>query len=124
MAERREKPQEEHRRAPRVSHPFMIRYRFLAPWAETWMVSPLRDLSGGGARFLSEWPLKVGAILETKLLLSSSRDPVPMQARVAWTKPWRLKIAEVGITFEIGDPKVQEAVDGAVARLLEQRRRR
>ena len=72
------------RRAPRVSHPFMIRYRPLGTDPAGWLVSPLQDLSRGGARFLSERPFYVGMVLEAQLLLPFSRDPMPLEARVAF----------------------------------------
>ena len=121
MAERREKPQEEHRMAPRVPHPFMIRYRLLAVGSEDWMVSPLRDLSGGGARFLSERPFAVGSLLETQLRLPASRDPILLRARVTWAKPWRSKIADIGVTFEVDDSRKRDAINDAVVRLLQRR---
>ena len=75
----------ENRRRPRVSHPFMVRYRLDTETAKNhgWFVSPLRDLSSGGARFLSEETVEPGVLLQTQLLLPTAAQPVEVKARVA-----------------------------------------
>ena len=112
---------EEQRRSPRIRRSFMVRYRSPGLLEAVWLVSPLRDLSSGGARFLSERPFAVGSLLETQLLLPASRDPILLRARVTWAKPWRFKIAEIGVTFEVDDSKKQDAINDAVVRLLQRR---
>ena len=107
---------EEHRKAPRITHPFIVRYQ--PPGKHTWLMSPLRDLSGGGARFFSEHAFTAGEAFEIQLILSTSSHPVQLKARVAWVKPWRAGLLEVGVTFDPGDVGVQRTVDAAVSRLL------
>ena len=106
----------EHRRAPRIAHPFMVRYQ--PAGARTWLMSPLRDLSGGGARFFSEHAFAAGEAFEIKLILPTSNHPVLLKACVAWVKPWRAGLLEVGVTFDPGDVGVQRTIDEAVSRLL------
>jgi Tfp pilus assembly protein PilZ len=87
-------------------------------------VSPLRDLSSGGARFLSDYRFATGSILEIQLLLLGSTQPVSLKARVAWSKPARLKITELGVTFDPGDTAIQQRIDAAVAHFLSRRKER
>ena len=107
---------EEQRRAPRITRPFMIRYRRESEAA--WLVSPLRDLSSGGARFFSERPFEVGALLEAQLALPVSAQPIAVNVKVAWAKPAPLNMVEVGVTFDPGDTMLQQTIDAAVAHFL------
>ena len=106
----------EHRKAPRITHPFMVRYQ--PPGKRAWLMSSLRDLSGGGARFFSEHVFAAGEMFEIKLILPTSSYPVQLKACVAWVKPWRAGLLEVGVTFDPGDVGVQRMIDEAVSRLL------
>ena len=108
---------DEQRREPRVSHGFMIRYR-AADTMAGWLVSPLRDLSRGGARFLSERPLKVGTLLDIYLVLPAAAAPVSLQAKVARTSPAPMGMVELGVAFQPTDAVSQGAINAAVARFL------
>ncbi len=108
----------EHRRAPRVARSLMARYRDGRSPGASWLMSPLRDLSSGGARFLSEVAFDVGSTLELQLLLPLAREPVSLKARVAWAQPARLGMVEVGVTFDPGDAAAQQSIDAAVAHFL------
>jgi hypothetical protein len=112
----------EHRQFPRISHPFMARYRLQVPEPTEWMVSPLRDLSSGGARFLSERPLAVGSMLEMRLMLPGSVTPILLKARVAWSKPAQLNMVELGVAFDPGDTAIQQSIDASVAHFLRKQR--
>jgi Tfp pilus assembly protein PilZ len=109
---------EEHRHAPRITQAFMVRYRAPTGSRPSWLVAPLRDLSSGGARFLSEGAFDVGDELEIQLLLPLSREPVSLPARVAWVKSAPLGMVELGVTFNPGDVRVQQTIDAAVLRFL------
>ena len=109
----------EHRRAPRVARPFMVRYQ--PPGQSTWLISPLRDLSSGGARFLSEHAFKGGEVFEVRIVLPTASQPVPLKARVAWTKPQRSGLLEIGITFNPGDAGIQRTIDEAISRFLDRK---
>ena len=108
----------ENRRAPRVRHSFMVRYHLTDPQDAMWFVSPLRDLSSGGARFLSERQLSTGDQLEMQLILPSAPQPLSLKARVAWVKPGPLNMVELGVTFDPGDVGIQQTIDDAVKHFL------
>ena len=108
----------EQRRVPRVNRSFMARYRVPVGGQANWLVSPLRDLSSGGARFLSEYPFQTGAFLEIALLLPASSQPIIVKAKIAWAKPWRAGLTEIGATFNISDDVIQQQLDAAVTHFL------
>lgn len=110
----------ENRRAPRIAHSFMLRYQ--PPGKTAWLISPLRDLSSGGARFLSEHPFTRGDLFEMQLVLPTAKQPVLLKSRVAWVKPWRAGLVEVGVTFDPADVGVQRTIDDAVGKLLSQKK--
>ena len=106
----------EHRRDPRIVHGFMVRYR--RPAERSWLVSPLRDLSSSGARLLGERAFEVGTELELQLVLPMEKEPLALQARVAWAKPGPMALVEYGITFQVDEAAVQETIAAAVAHFL------
>ena len=116
-------PQEEQRKRPRISQPFMVRYRPARKEQTGWLLSPLRDLSSGGARFISEYPFFVGDTFEMQLLLPASKEPLPLKARVAWVKTAHVSMSEIGVTFDPGDTAIQQAIDQAVTYFLGKQRR-
>jgi hypothetical protein len=97
----------------------MVRYQ--APGTPAWLMSPLRDLSSGGARFLSEHPFAAGDVFEIQLVLPNTVQPVHLKARAAWVKPWRAGLVEIGVTFNPGDRGVQATIDEAVNRILQRK---
>lgn len=111
-------PPEEHRLAPRAAAHPLVRYRPPGEPGATWLVSPLRDLSSGGARFLSEHAFAVGDAFELQLLLPVAAQPIWVRARVAWAKPGAMKMVDLGVTFDAGDAANQRLIDEAVARKL------
>lgn len=111
--------EQEPRRDPRVPHAFIARYRSVDDVAGGWLVSPLRDLSSHGARFLCEQAFAVGSKLDFQLQLGVAQQPVRLTARVAWIKPAQImQIFEVGVTFDPGDPAAQQALNAAVAHFI------
>ena len=113
-----ERSADEDRRLPRVTRHFMVRFRSSGEEQGGWMVSSLRDLSSGGARFLSEESFDVGTTLELHLVLPGAQEPVALKARVAWVKPTRMNMVELGVTFDPGDAAIQRTIDAAVAHFL------
>ena len=105
-------------RSPRVARSVIARYRRAESGQHSWLVSPLRDLSGKGARFLSERPAEVGWVLEMQLVLPNAPQPVSVPARVVWTRPAQSGLLEVGVAFAPHDPAIQQAIDAAVAAFL------
>ena len=111
-------PSDEHRRSPRVAFRLLARYRLPGEPGATWLVSPLRDLSSGGARFFSEYAFAVGELFKLQLLLPVAAEPVWVMARVAWVRPGIMKMVELGVTFDAGDAAIQRLIDETVARKL------
>jgi len=112
--------QEENRRAARVARHVMARYRTTRVPEAAWLMSPLRDLSGGGARFLSEYAFEAGELMELQLLLPNAPKPIELKAKVAWMKPMPTRFTELGVTFDPGDTAVQRVIDEAIVRFLRQ----
>ncbi len=110
---------QENRRAERVARSVMARYR--AGAQSTWLMSPLKDLSSGGARFLSEHPFTAGQVFELQLLLPTAPQPIVVQAKVAWVKPAPLQMVEMGVTFNPADAGIQRLIDESVAHFLKKR---
>lgn len=113
----------EHRRDPRITRSFMVRYRAKDAQSLSWSLSPLRDLSGSGARFMCEGAFPVGTLLELQLLLPTMKQPVSLKALVAWAKPGPFDLAEHGVTFDETDPQIQRLIDIAVVFFLSKERR-
>lgn len=113
---------EEQRRRPRVSHRLLVRYRPPVEGAAEWLVSPLRDLSSGGARFLSEHAFAAGERFELQLLLPAAQEPVTLKARVAWARPAPMQTTEIGATFDAGDAAIQRLIDATVEHFLQRQR--
>ena len=107
----------EHRRAPRVSRSFLVRYRCPVDGQAAWLTSPLRDFSAEGARFASEFAFfNVGDPIELQLLLPQAKQPVVVSATVVWTKPLQFRMMlEVGVTFAASDAATKEVITHAVA---------
>jgi c-di-GMP-binding flagellar brake protein YcgR len=112
----------ERRRATRIIHAFMVRYRSLASSSPSWLVSTLRDFSGTGARFLCERGFEVGEAMRMQLLLPTSPEPVALNACVVRTKPSPLGMVEVGVAFEPPDEPSTQALAGTVEFFLARQR--
>jgi hypothetical protein len=110
-------PPDERRQAPRAVVAFMVRYR-RAESGGQWSVSPMKDLSRGGARFMADLKLAPGQKLELQLLLPYSQEPVSLRAKVAWARAGLFNTTEIGVAFDAGDGAIMRAVDAAIAQLL------
>ncbi len=108
----------ERRHGPRVARAFMVRYRLPLAGQGSWQLSPLRDFSSEGARFISEHPFQIGDRLDVQLLLPSSRDPIALSVRIAWTRPAQFGTIELGVAFDLRDPIVKQSIDNAAAYFL------
>jgi len=96
----------------------MVRYRAASGGQGAWAVSPLRDFSRGGARFVCENAFPVGTVLELQLMLPSSKTPVPLEAQVTWAKPGPINLAELGVAFSPVEAGIQQLIDTAVAHFV------
>ena len=104
----------ERRQASRIGRPFMVRYRVAAAGPLSWGMSPLHDLSAGGARFVAEETFAIGDELRLELLLPVSKEPIAVTARVTWTKPSPLALSEYGVAFELKDEHARQVITEAV----------
>ena len=111
----------EHRREPRIARGFMVRYRL--PQESSWSVSPLRDLSTSGARFLGERKFDVGAELQLQLVLPLAKEPLMLKARVARATPGPMNLLEYGVLFHVDEATVQQMIDVAVGHFLRKQRK-
>ena len=95
----------ERRGGVRTSRAFLVRHRAPGASGPSWLVSPLRDLSIGGARFMTEsLLLKAGDPLDLQLVLPTAAHPVAVPAKVVWMRPGRIaSIMEIGVVFEFPD---------------------
>lgn len=110
----------EQRQAPRVTHSFLVWHRPVKGRPTRWSASPLRNLSQGGARWLTEHPLRPGEAVELKLRLPVAREPVQLTGRVAWAKTAssRMGLVEVGVIFDAMDAKTEELLEASLSYFL------
>ena len=105
---------DERRGAPRVDKRFMVKYRCPAAGQTEWMLSPIRDLSTKGIRFISELGFTVGNELELQLCLPTADQPVAIGATVMWAKPASTKdLTEHGVSFSEQDADAKQQVERA-----------
>ncbi len=112
----------EQRRVPRVDRPLIARYRAFGSGDAAWFVSPLRNISETGARFLSERTFKPGRLLELHVTVPTSRQPLVLSARVSWTRPAAQELWEVGVHFEVIQPDDRRFLRETVRTVLRRRR--
>ena len=110
--------QPEQRRSRRVNRSLLIRYRGPTMPEGTWLISPLRDFSSSGARFLTERFFRVGESLDIQLVLPVARDPAVLTGHVVWKRPSTMGLTELGVTFTAERPETQQLIDVAVAQFL------
>ncbi len=110
---------ENQRQNQRVDRRIIARYRTTIVPEASWLMSPLLDLSNGGAKFLSEYVFEVGEPVEVQLLLPSAPEPIPLTGKVAWARPGLERLTELGVTFRAPEPAVQQALASAVAYFLQ-----
>ena len=116
--------QPEQRRHPRVERSFLVRYREQGKSQSEWMMSPLKDLSLGGARFLCGRRFEVGTMVDMELVLPVAREPVPVTGRVVRAKDAMAGLIEHGVVFEGVDSAQGQAIGEAVERFLKKQRER
>jgi len=111
----------ERRREPRIVHSFMVRYRAAGATSPKWMLSPLKDFSASGVRFVAEPGLRPGQALELQLMLPMHREPLGVAGRVAWSEPFGDgSLVEQGVEFVGENAETRVVVVEAVAYFLKQ----
>ena len=110
--------QPEQRRHPRAAKSFIVRYRVQNAKHSEWRMSPLKDLSRGGARFLSDREFSVGTVLEMELQLPRAPKPLGVSAKVIRVNILRENVFEHGVKFELTDDVISERIEQAVQHVL------
>ena len=103
----------ERRRFIRVQHPFTIRYRDATESDKPWLITTVRDLSLGGARFIADQAFDVGQALELQVVVPVSRQTIVLRAHVVWANPKNpaLRLYEYGVAFDVIDTALQQLID-------------
>lgn len=112
----------ERRRAPRVERAFMMKYRCRESGRTEWLLSPVKNLSSTGVRFISECEFAVGSELELQLHLPTAQQPVELKGVVVWQR--RLgsgSLAELGVAFSNVDPPLLQRIGQALEFFLKHR---
>ena len=113
---------EERRRAPRIDRRLMMRYRSPASGKTQWMVSPLRDISAMGIRFIGDTGFPVGTVLEVQMQLPMTTKPLTVMARVVWLRGGTGgKMAEHGVEFIDLTPPARQQIAQATEFFLRRR---
>lgn len=115
----RPSPASERRRGPRAPCRLIVRYQDRQHLR--WDMLPLKDLSPGGARFLSEHLFEAGAALKLVFGLPLFVKRVDVPARVVWQKPiysGRLQMTEYGVAFTSLTPEIRQTFGESVRRTL------
>lgn len=76
---------QERRKYVRLNIPLEVSYNIQGK-GDQWHRSVTKNISPNGARFVIEQDLPKGAILELKIKLPIRTEPIPIKARVVWTK--------------------------------------
>lgn len=111
---------EERRRFPRLTHPFLVRYR--ASTGDTsWRIAPLRNLSVEGVCFRAERTFQTGEEFDLELILPADKQPIPVRARIVWSKLVNpaLQLTEYGAQFSAMDASSRALIGKTVASFLE-----
>ena len=112
-------PTSDQRRTPRVPCRMVVRYQNRQELR--WDMIPLKDVSQGGARFLSEHLLDAGAAVKFLFGLPLFMKHVDVPARVVWKKPvysGQLQMTEYGVAFTSLAPEVRQTLGESVRRTL------
>ncbi len=106
--------QAERRGTGRIIRPLLIRYRPQGRVDLNWHMSPLRDLSQSGARFVSEQAFSLGTALEVQLTLPIRRESIRAGAKIIRTHALSPQLFEYGIAFGPLASDVQHSIDVTV----------
>ena len=103
----------ERRHAPRVENQLLVKFRL--PADEKWHMTPLKDLSATGLRFMAEVPCADGTALELQLLLPTIATPLRLAGRVSWARPASIpQLYDYGVEFVDLLPTQREEIDRLV----------
>ena len=116
---------DERREAPRIRKGLIVKYRLSSEGASQWRMSPLRDFSATGIRFIAECSFPVGSVLELQLCLPTCAEPLRVAGIVKWVKAASSgSLAEHGVIFSQVDAVTQQQIAQAAELLLKKERER
>ena len=102
----------ERRRFDRVPHAVPLFWRRPEDRSERWSEAQTLNVSAGGLVMQSHALFDVGAILELRMALSDTSDPLFLRGRVVWYKPGGLR--QYGIGFVDVTPDQQASIEELV----------
>ena len=106
-------PEQERRQAPRVENQLLVKFRLVSD--EKWHMTPLKDMSATGIRFMAEVPCDEGAALELQLLLPTIATPLRLAGRVSRVRPASIpQLFEYGVEFVELLPTQREEIEKLV----------
>lgn len=114
-------PEQERRQFPRIESQLLVKFRFLNE--DKWQMTPLKDISASGIRFMAERSCDAGAGLELQLLLPTVAAPLRLGGRVNWVRPASIAhLFDYGVEFVDVLPPQREEI-GKLVTLYRSRKR-
>ena len=108
--------QHERRKAPRVESQLLVKFKAAGDPQAKWQMTPLKDMSSGGVRFIAEAPCELGALLELQLLLPTLAAPLRLTGRVVWVRPASVpQLMEYGVELTDLSPTQRADIEQLVA---------
>lgn len=92
----------ENRKFIRLSAPIGISYKAAKQKRRKPSLSLVRDISGGGIRFMAKEDLRAGDLLELEISIPHLREPIEAVGEVMWfskTKERDRELREAGVCF-------------------------
>ena len=113
----------ERRKAPRVTSQLLVKFKSANDPQAQWQMTPLKDLSHSGLRFIAEAICDVGLSLELQLLLPTLATPLRLTGRIVWSQPSSIApLVEYGVEFTELSATQREAIDTLVTLYLSRQR--
>lgn len=112
---------EERRRSPRIDRRFMVKYRCPSRGQAQWMMSPIKNISSSGVRFIGETGYPTGVVLELLLHLPTSTEAVPVNGVVVWQRGGAMQLTEHGVQFVSASAAAKQQIQQALEFLLKKR---
>lgn len=89
----------------------MVKYQTASTGAGQWRMSPLRDLSTTGIRFVAEGAFPVGTALELQVCLPAAAQAISVSGRVVWARSAGAGgMTEHGVSFESLNAATQQQI--------------
>jgi len=113
---------DERRKDTRIEKHFMVHYKPAKEEGGSWRMSPLKDISKNGARFLYEGDCAMGEQLILELHMPANPAAQRIKATVVRIQETDNRWAEIGVSFNEIDEKTQNDINAIVNWFLKKRR--